>query len=249
MRLNFTSITLNYIFLILSGSLFFIFTVYFLGIPIPIIITALFGFITILFLYFISKAKNFLSFKSVFFLVAPLILFPFVIFSGNNSVQQEFFNINFFGFTFVYFLFVFSSLAFVFFVSSRNWAYIIFLSYFLFFQFYFIDFKYFAVNNFIIQHVNYITLIFIAFISLLLTYLSNWVFFRKFVILIFFLNILFSAVSLFFVFTKNNLKLFSSSTLISHTYENEIYNLKKKSKYILYYTRWTCFSACLEKLC
>ena len=90
MKLNFTIITSNYLFIILLSSSFFIFTVYFLDIQITIILTTLFGFATLLFLYIISKANKFLSYKSIFFLVASLILLPFVMFLETILSRRNF---------------------------------------------------------------------------------------------------------------------------------------------------------------
>ncbi len=125
--------------------------------------------------------------KSTFLLIIALVLTPFIIFLGKNSLQTEFFTIQYFLFTFFYcLLFLFACIS-LFLVSKKTLIFSLFIAYFNFIQFYFFDLR--KILFLVEGNYGYYILILIVLISLIAVFFSRFIVFRNFILILLFLNI------------------------------------------------------------
>ncbi len=133
--------------------------------------------------------------KSIFLLIFTLILSPFIIFLGKNSLQTEFLTAKYFWVFFFYCLIFFSLIIIIFIFSNRSLFFLLFFAYFSFLQFYFFDIRKFVVF-FQYGNTGYYILALIITISLIATIISRFTVFRNFVLILLFLNLSISLVNL-----------------------------------------------------
>ena len=150
--------------------------------------------------------------KSIFLLIFTLVLTPFVIFLGKNSLQTEFFSVNYFWVAFSYCFIYLGSAAIIYFFFNRSLYIWLFFAYFSFLQFYFFDIRK-LIPLFQYGSTGFYILALIFGISLIATLISRFVFFRNFVLILLFLNLSLSFIklipvvgkSLQFVFKDNDI--------------------------------------------
>ncbi len=135
------------------------------------------------------------STKSIFLLISILILSPFIIFLGKNSLQTEFFTTKYFWTTFLYCFIFFSISILIFIFFNRSLFFLLFFAYLSFLQFYFFDIRKFV---WIFQYGNtgYYVLSLILIISLIATLISRFAIFRNFVLILLLLNLILSTIYL-----------------------------------------------------
>ena len=133
--------------------------------------------------------------KSIFLIIFTLILSPFIIFLGKNSLQTEFLTAKYFWVLFFYCLIFFSLTIIIFIISNRSLYFLLFFSYLSFFQFYFFDIQKFIVF-FQYGNTGYYVLALIIAICLIVTITSRFNIFRNFVLILLFLNLSISLINL-----------------------------------------------------
>ena len=125
--------------------------------------------------------------KNYLILVIFLNIAPFIIFLGNNSSQTEFLSINFFYiFLFCFIVSAIFGATIKFFKKSE--IFILAISYLIFWQYYFLSLEFFFLDL-LNKNASYFAILIIIVISFILTYLSRYTYFKKFILIILFLNI------------------------------------------------------------
>lgn len=163
------------------------------------------------------------SLKYSFILIFTLVITPFILFLGNNFLQTEFFTLQYFLVSFFYcscfMIFSFG----LFFFSKKTLLIIFFFSYLSFLQFYFFDMQQ-LLKTYKDGSSGKEVLFFIILLSFIAAILSRSLIFKKFVLILLFLNILLSVYYLVPTANKYLFTLFNTSNV--DNYSSKIINSK-----------------------
>ena len=152
-----------------------------------------------------SKNNKNYSTKNIFILTVTLVVMPFIIFLGNNFSQINFFTFTYFLSAIIYCIFfVFIAVIVIhIFKQSISSVLIFFIAYFNFLQFYYFNFRQIIINHFDLFNSGFYAIAIILLVSLVAAFMSRLLIFRNFVLIILFLNLIFSLTNLAPIVVKN----------------------------------------------
>ena len=134
-----------------------------------------------------------------------LVVMPFIIFLGKNFSQINFFTFTYFLSAIIYCIFfVFIAVVLIhIFRQSISSVLIFFIAYFNFLQFYYFNFRQIIINHYDLFSAGFYVIAIILSLSLIAAFMSRLSIFRNFVLIILFLNLIFSLVNLAPIVVKN----------------------------------------------
>tara|TARA_B110000503_G_scaffold27851_1_gene44498 strand:+ start:4844 stop:6379 length:1536 start_codon:yes stop_codon:yes gene_type:complete len=169
---------------------------------------------------------KFNSIKQIFLLVVLLSITPSILFLGKNSLQAEFFSVNFFWLALAYCLSSIFITALAIRFYKKSLVFILFFAYFSFLQFYFYDMQEFlriykdgSTGSYVIG--------FIILISLIGTFLSCSSIYRNFIFILLFLNMTLAVINLAPVTGKSLQTFFNTTNTLNKTLNTKSLTSKK----------------------